>query len=72
MSEELEKARRFVLANLPSTFNVLQARGREHNIEWRKIDAAIQSLRKRGFIAFERKGRDCVWSVAGQSTDATQ
>jgi hypothetical protein len=55
----------FILANLPATFMTLHLRGDQHfGCEtYRKVDQRLQSLRKRGLIAFERvKGKGTVWS----------
>lgn len=32
-----------------------------------EVDRTIQKLRKAGLIAFERKGRNCVWRATGAS-----
>ena len=55
----------FILANLPATFMQLHMRATNHFGEdcYRKVDTRLQSLRKRGFISFDRvKGQGCVWS----------
>ena len=55
----------FILENLPATFMRLHMRATEHfgTDCYRKVDARLQALRKRGFIAFERvKGEGTVWS----------
>ena len=55
----------FILAHLPATFMTLYLRADKHfGCEtYRKIDARLQSLRKRGMIGFERvKGKGTVWS----------
>jgi hypothetical protein len=55
----------FILNNLPATFMSLHIRATQHfgQDAYRKVDARLQSLRKRGLIAFERvKGKGIVWS----------
>lgn len=55
----------FILDNLPATFAVLHARGDVAFGEetYRKIDARLQALRKRGLIAYTRQGRLAVWEM---------
>lgn len=49
-----------ILAQLPATYGQLCAKlGADRD---RVIDRALQRLRKRGVIAFVRKGRSPVWS----------
>ena len=53
-----------MLSGEPFTFGGLCVTfGRDH---FRLIDRTIQKLRKRNLIAFERKGRDVVWSAVAK------
>lgn len=56
-----------IMAKLPATYgqlcNVLGWAGD------RKIDAALQRLRRRGEIKSERKGRETVWMKADEVSD---
>ena len=50
-----------VLKRLPATYGQLcLALGAKED---RKIDAALQRLKRRGKITFERKGRHTTWST---------
>jgi hypothetical protein len=63
-NQELDE---FILANLPATFMSLHLRAANHfGVDtYRKVDARLQALRKRGLIGFERvKGKGVVWSKA--------
>lgn len=54
----------FILESLPATFAQLHTTGERHFGEdvYRKVDARLQSLRKRGLIRFSRvKGVGVVW-----------
>lgn len=47
----------------PFTFLDLSALSHDHGYDWREADRAIQRWRKRGWIGFVRKGRNCIWSL---------
>ena len=69
------KVDEFILARLPATFMSLYLRADDHfGVEtYRKVDARLQSLRKRGLITFDRiKGEGAVWRIAtsGNSINA--
>ena len=54
----------FILESLPATFAQLHTTGEQHfEVDvYRKVDARLQSLRKRGLIRFSRvKGVGVVW-----------
>ena len=64
------KVDEFILAQLPRTFMSLHMRADQHfGVEtYRKVDARLQSLRKRGLITFDRiKGEGTVWRIATPS-----
>ncbi|WP_371346522.1 hypothetical protein [Ancylobacter sp. IITR112] len=44
----------------PFTFSGLHG---NHDAAYRPADRLIQKYRKKGFIAFEREGREAVWSL---------
>ena len=57
----------FILANLPATFTELHKCATDHFGEdmYRKIDARLQSLRKKGLIRFTRvHWKGLVWEQA--------
>ena len=55
----------FILDNLPATFATLYERGDvTFGVDtFRRIDARLQALRKRGLIAYTRQGRLTVWEM---------
>ena len=58
----------FILGNLPETFGALHRKATQHFgfDTYRKVDQRLQSLRKRGLIAFRRDGRGIIWhSIEG-------
>lgn len=61
------RADAFIWANLPATFAELHERATDHFGEqmYRKIDARLQALRKKGLIQFTRvPGKGPVWGQA--------
>lgn len=62
MSEtKIERAREFVMLNLPSTSMSLCFSGERIGIPWRSIDSALQSLRRRGEISFSKGKKQPIW-----------
>ena len=55
----------FILDNLPATFATLYEHGDvTFGVDtFRRIDARLQALRKRGLIAYTRQGRFTVWEM---------
>ncbi len=47
----------------PFTFGELYRTVKWNGNGYREADRCIQRWRKKGWISFTRKGRDCVWSL---------
>lgn len=56
---------RFILANLPSTYGHLCSAFQDRDNYSREIDKGLQRLRRRGVIAFQREGKQVIWSKIG-------
>lgn len=65
-----EEAESYVLANLPSTYAKLYSPliEKDRNAD-RVIDKALQRLRRRGVVVFDRKGREIIWRVKESRDD---
>ena len=57
MGEEVEDK---ILARLPATFNQLQSQ-LMGDVPWRRIDAALQKLRRTNIIHYKKHGRHFLW-----------
>lgn len=59
----------FIMCMVPATFAQIHGAATRHFEQdaYRKVDGRLQSLRKRGLIAWERRGRNCIWFPVGET-----